>query len=264
MITQTDTQTSGSPSPARHTWLRAAAALFFLVVLVAGAAILIGLATRTDRPSPIDVAREQNRLRMLETWGRLWPPASVLLLSLLLLFLISLAGVCIIFLYEKATSSYADRRGLFPIKVRRAWTWIRAGRWLWLPTQAVIYHDPNRAPTATTIYAPTAAGEAIAVQQVAAEDVPPEQLRVTHGAQLAQVAAAAASGPSHSPAQRRVRRVLDRQLAAEVNGSPEGRPPLLSTSIPPARVLPIEQSHIARLLREQGELVPGLTDVDRT
>ncbi|MBN1139296.1 MAG: hypothetical protein JXM73_22155 [Anaerolineae bacterium] len=237
--------------PRKSAWkyiLTALLALFILAACAWGALALWSQAQQQFSPSPIDLARQANRLRWLELWGRLWPPLSVILIALSVLFLIVLAWTLLRWLAERATAQYADGRGLFPIKALRAWQWIRIARWLWLPAQAVVYHDANRAAGPTTIYTPTLDGSAVAVRQVGAEGISPEQLRVTQGAQLAQIAAAVASGPGSTPA---LRQQVGQRLPA-VNIYNDLDRPLLAPNLP--AISQIEGSHIERLLREQGEL----------
>ncbi len=242
---------STTTRPRKPVWKYVIIAFLALLALTACAWSVVALSSQARQqfsPSPVDLARQANRLRWLELWGTLWPPLSVILVVLLVLFLIALAWTLLRWLAERATAQYADGRGLFPIKALRAWQWIRIARWLWLPAQAVVYHDPNRTAGPTTIYTPTLDGSAMAVRQVGAEGISPEQLRVTQGAQLAQIAAAVASGPGSTPA---MRQQVGQRLPA-VNIYNDLDRPLLAPNLPPVNL--IDDSHIARLLREQGEL----------
>ncbi|MBN1936842.1 MAG: hypothetical protein JW934_19430 [Anaerolineae bacterium] len=252
------TSTCG-PQPGKRTARRGISTvvliLFTLAACAWGALSLWSQAQQQFSPSPVDLARQANRLRWLELWGKLWPLLSVVLAGLLVLFLIALAWTLLRWLAERATAQYADGRGLFPIKALRAWQWIRIARWLWLPAQAVVYHDPNRAASPTTIYTPTLDGSAVAVRQVGAEGISPEQLRVTQGAQLAQIAAAVASGPGSTPAMRQQvgQRLKLAEFVPAVNIYNDlDRPSLIAPQLPPTQI--IEGSHIERLLREQGRL----------
>jgi hypothetical protein len=244
----TDSSTITQPRPKKRLW-------FWLFVvpglLIAAIIATTALLHQIKEPSVIDLARERNQLRMLQTWGEVWPGASIGLFILFTLFLVALGSTLLVWLREKATSNYADDRGLFPVKALRAWKWVRASRYFWLPMQAVIYHDPNRAPGATTIYAPTEAGEVIVVKQVTADDVSPEQIRITQGAQLAQIAAAASSGKGHNPIRQEMTRAMRGQIP-QISIYNEMDRPLVAPQLPPVRL--IEGSHIERLLQEQGEL----------
>ncbi len=240
---------STTTRPRKSAWKYILTALLALIALTACAwsvVALSGQARQQFSPSPVDLARQANRLRWLELWGTLWPPLSVVLAALLVLFLAALAWTLLRWLAERAVATYPDARGLFPSKALRAWGWKRFGQLL-LPVQSVVLHNENKAAGPTTIYTPGWDG-VVRVEQVFAHDLPPEQLRVTQGAQLAQIAAAVASGPGSTPA---MRQQVGQRLPA-VNIYNDLDRPLLSPNLPPVNL--IDDSHIARLLREQGEL----------
>lgn len=242
--------------------------LVFVVLGIIAASVLIG---RVRKPSAVDRAREKNKLKVLETWGKVWPVASVVLFILAVIFVIQLIRTLLAWLDEKARSSYADSKGIFPVKAIRGWKWVRTGEinilkrsiGIWLPANFVVYHDPNRTAGATTIFAPTGAGEVVMVKQVMAEDVSPEQMRITQGAQLTQIAAAASSGPANPTRQEVTRAVRGQIPYVNIYNELDGTGlPVLSPSPPPAQLLPINGSHIERLMREQGELIPGVAEED--
>jgi hypothetical protein len=238
--------------------------------IVAGIIAASVLISRVRKPSVVDRAREQNKLKMLEIWGKVWPVTSVVLFILAVVFVIQLIRTLLAWLDEKAKSNYADSKGIFPVKAIRGWKWVRTGEinilkrsiGIWLPANFVVYHDPNRTAGATTIYAPTGVGEVVMVKQVMAEDVSPEQMRITQGAQLTQIAAAS-SGPVN-PARQAVTRAMRGPMPhVNIYNELDGiGPPVLSPSPPPAQLLPINGSHIERLMREQGELIPGVAEED--
>lgn len=246
-VNYTGTEYSQERAKRRGRWKVILSAALAAVSIGALSYTVVSLVSGLRKPTVVDLAREQNHLKMLNLWGRVWPPLSVILVGLFVLFLIALGLKCLRWLDERSRESYA-RSGSFPVKSHRAWTWLRVARWFWLPAQAVIYHDPNRAAGPTTIYTPTADGSAVAVRQVGAEGISPEQMRVTQGAQLAQIAAAVASGPGSTAA---MRQQVSQRLPA-VNIYNDMDRPLLSPNLPV--VSQIEGSHIERLLREQGEL----------
>lgn len=243
-------------------------AVVLIVVGIIAASVLI---SGVHKPSAVDRAREQNKLKVLETWGKVWPVASVMLFVLAVISAIQLVRTLLAWLDEKARSSYADSRGIFPVKAIRGWKWVRTGEinilkrsiGIWLPANFVVYHDPNRTAGATTIYAPTGVGEVVMVKQVMAENVSPEQMRITQGAQLTQIAAAASSRPAN-PARQEVTRAMRGQMPhVNIYNELDGiGPPVLSPSPPPAQLLPINGSHIERLMREQGELISGVAEED--
>ena len=243
--------TSTPPSTPRS----GSAAVIALSALLLIAAILgaVLLATVAKTPSAVDLAREQNKLKTLQAWGRIWPPTSILLFYLVLLFLVALGVVCRLWLREKATSNYTDRRGIFPVKALHVWKWVQIGKHLWLPSQDVVYHDPNRAPTATTIYSAGLWGNPgeVVVRQVSPEHVPAEQVRITQGAQLTQIAAASASGSAPNAVQRRVSDAVRGQLPNIAIYNDMDRP-LVAPQVPAPSV--IRGSHFERLLNERGEI----------
>lgn len=253
------TANTNSTDNNRPRGLQIVAILLALLILTACTWSLVALADRARQqfaPSPADLALQANRLRWLELWGKLWPPLSVVLAGLGVLFLIALAWTLLRWLGERAVESHAHG-GVFPVKALRAWSWQRVGRF-WLPAQAVVYHDPNRSAGPTTIYTPTFDGSAMAVRQVSAQAISPEQLRITQGAQLTQIAAAVAQS-EHSPTGRRLGQqvVSDARRRTRDWDSDTWHAPLWAPQLPPARILPIDGSHIERLMREQGILIPG-------
>jgi hypothetical protein len=125
-------------------------------------------------------------------------------------------------LNRRADTVYPDRAGLYPI---------REGRM----GQARVFHDPNRTPTGTTVYA---AGERqIRVQHALPEGRMDVQQRVTGQAQAAQALRASVSGNAPLPSGQAAARDMFERTG-------------LSRPLPEVQELDLEPSHIERLLIE--------------
>jgi hypothetical protein len=230
-----------------------------LILLVVSSAVATPIIAKTIRgPSEADVVREQNHIHFLKTWGAVWPWASVALFILIILFAASIGIALVRWLNERSTSVYPSERGILPVKALKVRKWVQVWHWLWLPAQDVVFHDPNRAPGATTVYSAAVFGVSgqqnrIEVKQFASPVVSKEQLQVTAGAQLTQIAAAAASSDAPNVVQRELNRTIRGQLP-NVSIYNDMDRPLVAPQVPEPSV--IEGSHIQRVLEMQGEPVP--------
>lgn len=128
-------------------------------------------------------------------------------------------------LNKRASTIYPDRAGLFPI-VRG-----HVGR-------AEYYHDPNRAPTPTTVYLEGVGTPTVQVLHITAQGAAGEQLQITSQAQAAQLVAAATrqAGGSFSS-----RQLVEAAAAATRQ---------IARPIPEATPSSWEPSHVERLLSE--------------
>lgn len=135
---------------------------------------------------------------------------------ILLAFLGGLAYAAVRLALKRATTIYPDRSGLYPVVDRKV-------------GKIRVFHDPNRAPVAATLYTPEG------VTFVPSPEPGPGQLQVTGQAQAAQALRAAASGVGLTPD------------AAERIIRPQA--PLVKP-LPPVEVWDIEPTHVERLLEE--------------
>lgn len=126
--------------------------------------------------------------------------------------------------------------GLFPLIVRRAWTWERRGRVI-LPVQIVAIVDANKNPAPVMVFG---AGNR-ETQFELPETIPPDQRAMAHGAQVIQ--ATAASGGAVEP-----------HLATILDQVPSIPPGLMSGDLPDMKKL--SDSHVYRLLDEADLLDP--------
>lgn len=218
---------------------------FSLTLIVVAALITAGLiiASLLRPPTEADAIKAANAAKFARLWGQVAPWLFWLVVAAGVVLFVILARC----LANRATETHA-RAGIYPVKAMRTWNWRRVGRHH-LPVQVVVFHDANRAPGPTTVYA------AGVPSFHATPNVNPAQLRITQGAQVAQTAAALASGEAgRHPMTPQVRNQIP---SINVQAGVDGRQPLLSLPPAQAQMLPVTSSHIERLLREQGDLIPG-------
>ncbi|NIV33106.1 MAG: hypothetical protein GWN58_27755 [Anaerolineae bacterium] len=126
--------------------------------------------------------------------------------------------------------------GVFPLIVRKAWTWQYRGRRLF-PTQIIAVLDPNKNPAPVMVIN----GPRSETRFELPEAIPPDQRAVTHGAQVVQ-ATAASKGGAPQP-----------QLASFLDQVPQIPPGLMAgQNLPEIEV--IDTSHFHRLLDDAGLL----------
>jgi hypothetical protein len=202
----------------------------FVVLIAIAVGIGMWLGGRSRAPSAYEQARSSLEIEM----ARAMLPYRVafrVLLGAVVLGILGGVGFwggggwgIVRWLHRRATTVYADRAGLYPIREERV------GR-------ARIFHDPNRTLTGTTVYRAT--GGMLDVRQPLPDGQGYAQQQVTAQAQAAQALRAAASG--HSPLGRGASSLVD-----------IGARQTISQPLPEVQELDMEPSHIQRLLLEDG------------
>jgi hypothetical protein len=148
------------------------------------------------------------------------------LLGGVLLFTLAGVGVGLVrWINQRVNTLYPNNAGLYPVREGRI------GR-------ATVFHDPNRAPTATTVYANGM--PALTVQHPLPPGESAAQFQVTGQAQATQALRAAVSGHTSLPSGGPVSTDM-------FNQNRVGRP------MPEVKMLDLEPSHIERLLLETGD-----------
>ena len=191
----------------------ATATIFLLVVIALVIGSVIADNRQRERESPqITQAKEAIAIR----WLWIGMVIKLILAIILLAFLAGLAYAAVRLTLKRAMTIYPDRSGLYPVVDRKV-------------GKIRVFHDPNRAPVAATLYTPEG------VTFVVSPEPGPGQLQVTGQAQAAQALRAAASGVGLTPdtAERIVR----------------PQTPLVKP-LPPVEVWDIEPTHVERLLEE--------------
>jgi hypothetical protein len=199
------------------------AVLGVLILTVTG--VGLWLSRGANEPSAYDLERAEMDLELARTMFPFKVTFRVLIGGI---FLITLAGVgwgAIRWMNHRADTIYPDRAGLYPIREGQI-----AG--------SKVFHDPNRAPTGSTIYA--AGVPQVEVRHPLPQGHAHAQHQVTSQAQAAQALRAAASGATPLPTgtQFPLSLMADRRVA---------RP------LPEVEELDLEPSHIERLLLEDGD-----------
>jgi hypothetical protein len=126
---------------------------------------------------------------------------------------------------HRVNTLYPNNAGLYPVREERV-------------GQAKVFHDPNRAPTATTVYA--SGVPSLTVQNPLPPGQAAAQFQVTGQAQATQALRAAVSGHTSLPSGGPVSTDMFSQ----------GR---VARPLPEVKMLDLEPSHIERLLLETGE-----------
>lgn len=192
------------------------------LILLLATAISIGLWLGGRSRAP--TAHEVERSSMSLEFARALLPYRIafrVFLGAVLLLTISGTGWAVVrWLNRRVDTFYADRAGLFPVRESRV------GR-------ARVFHDPNRAPTGTTVYAPRM--PRLYVDHVLPDGGAFMQQQITTQAQAAQAFRAAVSSGGAIP------------IAPQLPFDPlaDRR---VSRPIPEVRTLDLEPSHIERLL----------------
>jgi hypothetical protein len=147
--------------------------------------------------------------------------------SIVLVAVIGGLGVAVVrWALRRAGTIYPDQAGIFPLLK------LRLGA-------AVVVHDPNRAPTATTAYVAGRERPDVRVLHVTQDGSEAGQFQITSQAQAVQAIAAATRKDGMTPQARHlVERIAD--------------PRPLSAPLPEVEVLDVEPSHVDRLLEEGG------------
>jgi len=191
----------------------ATATIFLLVVIALVIGSVIADNRQRERESPqITQAKEAIAIR----WLWIGMVIKLILAIILLAFLAGLAYAAVRLTLKRAMTIYPDRSGLYPVVDRKV-------------GKIRVFHDPNRAPVAATLYTPEG------VTFVVSPEPGPGQLQVTGQAQAAQALRAAASGVGLTPDT--AERIVRPQTT-------------LVKPLPPVEVWDIEPTHVERLLEE--------------
>lgn len=200
--------------------------LFLILLLAVAVGIGLWLGGRERTPTAADLERSALRLEYAHA---LLPYRLAFRIALGTVLLFTLGGLgwgIVRWLHRRVDTVYPNDAGLYPIRERRI------GR-------ARVFHDPNRAPTAATIYALEQLRPHLA-RDVRVEHALPEggtylQGQVTGQAQAAQAIRAAVSGGGAPP--------LESGFAGNTFNAPR-----VSRPLPEVVSLDLEPSHVERLL----------------
>jgi len=189
--------------------------LVLILLLALSVGIGLWLGGRSRVPTVYEIERSSMRIELARALLPYRLAFRIALGALLLLTLGGLGWGTVCWLHRRVDTVYPDDAGLYPIRERRI------GR-------ARVFHDPNRAPTATTVYVTGQPG--LRVEHALPEGGAYVQGQVTGQAQAAQAIRAAVSGggPGFSA------------------GAFVGR--RVSRPLPEVRPLDLEPSHVERLL----------------
>ena len=196
---------------------------YLVLILLLALAVGIGLwlGGRSRVPTVYEIERSSMRIELARA---LLPYRLAFRVALGVLLLLTLGGLgwgTVRWLHRRVDTVYPDDAGLYPIRERRI------GR-------ARVFHDPNRAPTATTVYVTGQPG--LRVEHALPEEGGAYvQGQVTGQAQAAQAIRAAVSGGGSVP--------FGPGFSA---GAFAGR--RVSRPLPEVKPLDLELSHVERLL----------------
>jgi hypothetical protein len=199
--------------------------LSLIVLLAAAVGIGLWLGGRSRAPTAYELQRSSIQLQFAQALLPYRLAFRVGLGAVLLLTLGGLGWGTVRWLHRRVDTVYPDGAGLYPIREHRI-------------GQAHVFHDPNRAPSATTAYATRSPG--LHVEHALPEGGAYVQGPVTGQAQAAQAIRAAVSGGGSLPA--------GGGLAA---GTFAGR--RVSRPLPEVVSLDLEPSHVERLLIVDGD-----------
>ena len=218
------------------------------------------LISQVRGPTPVDLARQEAELEMLQLTSSVGKIVYVVMVSIgvlggivLFVFAVVSAGL---WMWRRAAMVRPDERGLMPMFHGVTVRLKLLSRWMEVRSLIV---DPNRFPTAVI---ELGAGTESGIAFIAPEQVSAAQMQATMGAQLVQATAAEAAGTKVVAHGRSTRGTRGR---AALQGQPELI--IYQREQPAIARLPIPDSHIERLLVEQGQLIPqeildqGQTDV---
>jgi hypothetical protein len=193
------------------------------IILALGLGAWLGSGSR--EPSTYELERTAMSLQVSRTLVP-FQVAFRVLLGGVVLFTFGGVGVGLVrWINHRVNTLYPNNAGLYPVREGRI-------------GQAKVFHDPNRAPTATTVYANGV--PSLTVQHPLPPGEAAAQFQVTGQAQATQALRAAVSGYNSLPSGGPVSTDMFSQNKV-------GRP------LPEVKMLDLEPSHIERLLLETGE-----------
>jgi hypothetical protein len=204
------------------------------------------LVSQVRGPTPLDLARQEAELEMLQLTSSVGKVVYVVVVSVgilggtvLFAFAVISAGL---WMWRRAAMIRPDKRGLMPMFHGVTVRLKLLSRWLEVRSLIV---DPNRSPTSVIeVGAATESGIAF----IAPDQVSAAQMQATMGAQLVQATAAEAAGTKVVAPSRGTRGRTTLQSQPELV--------IYQREQPAIARLPIPDSHIERLLVEQGQLIP--------
>ena len=238
--------------PKRNTVRWILVILAILTACTAGTLWVLGigdLVAQTRKPTPVDIARQQAELEMIQLKSSVGKVVYVVVVSVgilggIVLFAFTAVSAGL-WMWRRAAMIRPDERGLMPMFHGVTIRLKLLSRWLEVRSLIV---DPNRSPTAVIeVGAATENG----IVFTAPDQVSAAQMQATMGAQLIQATAAEAAGTrivAHGPSTRGTRG------RTALQGQPELV--IYQREQPAIARLPIPDSHIDRLLVEQGQLIP--------
>ena len=235
--------------PKRNTMRWILVTLAILTACTAGTLWVLGigdLVAQTRKPTPVDIARQQAELEMIQLKSSVGKVVYVVVVSVgilggIVLFAFTAVSAGL-WMWRRAAMIRPDERGLMPMFHGLTVRLKLLPRWLEVRSLIV---DPNRSPTAVIeVGAATESGIAF----IAPDQVSAAQMQTTMGAQLIQATAAEAAGT----------RVVAHGHSARGKAVLQGQPELViyQRGQPAIARLPIPDSHIEHLLVEQGQLIP--------
>ncbi len=202
--------------------MKRAIAAAFLICVVAALSIGLWLGSRNKEPSTYEMERTAMSLQMARSLLPFQVAFRVLLGGVFLLTLGGLGWGVVRWLNYRVSTLYPNHAGLYPVREAQL-------------GQARVFHDPNRAATATTVYAHGLPD--LTVQHPLPQGHANAQWQVTSQAQATQALRAAVSGHAPLPAGPQISMDMFDQRR-------------LSRPLPEVAALDIEPSHIERLLAE--------------
>lgn len=196
-----------------------------LILLVVALGVGLWLGNGLKKPSAYDVERTAMNLQVARTLMPFQIAFRVLLGGVFLFTLGGMGWGIVRWINHRVNTLYPNQAGLYPVREE-------------IVGRAKVYHDPNRAPTATTVYANGLPG--VTVQHPLPAGQAAAQFQVTGQAQATQALRAAVSGYASLPS------------AGPVSTDMFGQN-RLATPLPEVKMLDLEPSHIERLLLETGD-----------
>lgn len=193
-----------------------------LLVLALGVGLWLGRGTR--QPSAYELERSAMSLQLARTLLPFQIAFRVLLGGVVIFTLAGVGLGVVRWINHRVTTLYPNQAGLYPLRETQIGT-------------AKVFHDPNRAPTATTVYAHGV--PSLTVQHPYPGHLS-AQLQITGQAQATQALRAAVSGHTPLP--------VSTPVTADMFDARR-----LSRELPEVKVLDLEPSHIERLLSETGD-----------
>ncbi len=197
--------------------------VFALFVTVLGVGLWLGSGIK--QPTAYELERTAMNLQVTRTMLPFQVAFRVLLGGVVLFTLGGIGLGVVRWINHRVNTLYPNQAGLYPVREAQM-------------GPAKVFHDPNRAPSATTVYANGI--PPLTVQHPLPQGQLSAQLQVTGQAQATQALRAAVSGHTPLP--------LSTPVTADMFAANR-----LSRSLPEVKELNLEPSHIERLLLDVGD-----------